>query len=122
MLVRLRHQALALIGCMVLLLAVAACGETQPPTPTPSPADEHIAKGKDHNRKGDYRKAIESYDEAIRLNPQDAIAYNSRGNAYAGLGQYERAIPGKSRIMPAIGNVFPSDLGVVKEKQSWTLE
>jgi hypothetical protein len=35
---------------------------------------------------------IEQYDEAIRLDPQDAKAYDNRGNAYASLGQYERAI------------------------------
>jgi tetratricopeptide (TPR) repeat protein len=88
----LRHKALAFFGCMVLLLAAAACGDTQPPTPTPSPADEHIARGKDHDRKGDYRKAIESYNEAIRLNPEHADAYSRRGNSYYRLTEYTRAI------------------------------
>ena len=35
---------------------------------------------------------IQDYDEAIRLDPQDAIVYNNRGYAYGKLGQYERAI------------------------------
>ena len=33
-------------------------------------------------RKGEHGKAIADYSEAIRLNPSDAIAYNSRGSAY----------------------------------------
>ena len=37
-------------------------------------------------------RAIEEYDEAIRLNPNDAIAYKNRGTAYRNLGQFERAI------------------------------
>ena len=40
----------------------------------------------------DYRRAIQDYDEAIRLDPQAALAYHNRGLAYGTLGQYERAI------------------------------
>lgn len=41
---------------------------------------------------GQYQRAVEDYDQAIRLNPQDATAYSNRGAAYRGLGQHERAI------------------------------
>ena len=37
-------------------------------------------------------RAIEDFDEAIRLNPEDADAYYNRGVAYGDLGQYEREI------------------------------
>jgi tetratricopeptide (TPR) repeat protein len=36
--------------------------------------------------------AIEDYDEAIRLNPNDAEAYFNRGNAYHNLNKKKRAI------------------------------
>ena len=39
-----------------------------------------------------YKRAIQDYAEAIRLDPQNASAYNNRGSAYDDLGQYERAI------------------------------
>ena len=42
--------------------------------------------------KGKYRKAIQHYDEAIRINPQDADAYNNRGNAKFALGLHRDAI------------------------------
>ena len=42
--------------------------------------------------KGKYREAIQHYDEAIRINPQDADAYNNRGNAKFALGLYRDAI------------------------------
>jgi lipoprotein NlpI len=42
--------------------------------------------------KGDYDKAIQDYDQAIRLKPDFAGAYNNRGNAYSGKGEYDRAI------------------------------
>jgi tetratricopeptide (TPR) repeat protein len=42
--------------------------------------------------KEDYIKAIETCKQAIRIDPNDAIAYNNLGNAYAGLGLYKEAI------------------------------
>ena len=41
---------------------------------------------------GEYQRAIEDLDEAIRLDPQAAIAYNNRSAAYRPLGEYQRAI------------------------------
>ena len=38
------------------------------------------------------RRAIVDYDEAIRLQPDLAYAYNNRGAAYADLGRYAEAI------------------------------
>lgn len=37
-------------------------------------------------------RAIQDYDQAIRLNPQDYFAFYSRGDAYNDKGQYDRAI------------------------------
>lgn len=39
-----------------------------------------------------YKAALVSYNQALRLNPRDAVTYNNRGNAYDGLGHYRRAI------------------------------
>ena len=38
------------------------------------------------------QRAIEDYDQAIRLHPQDALACNNRGAAYNKPGEYDRAI------------------------------
>ena len=40
----------------------------------------------------DLEQAIADYSRAIELNPQDATAYNNRGNAYAQFQNYEQAI------------------------------
>ena len=40
----------------------------------------------------DVEQAQESYTQALKLNPDIAIAYNNRGNAYSYLGNYEQAI------------------------------
>ena len=41
---------------------------------------------------GEYRRAIEDFDQALRLDPGDAIAYYNRGSLYSELGEHRRAI------------------------------
>ena len=55
-------------------------------------AFHQVASGMDHYKRGRYDRAIADYDEAIRLNPQYAIAFHQRGCAYATIKQYDRAI------------------------------
>lgn len=38
-----------------------------------------------------YDRAIADFNEAIRIDPQSAFAYFSRGNAYSDNGDYDRA-------------------------------
>ena len=51
----------------------------------------YINRGVSYADLGEYERAIEDYDEAIRLDPQSARAYINRGNAYDGLGKSEEA-------------------------------
>ena len=83
MLVGMRHTVLAL-GCVVVAL-VMACGGT-------SPAEEYLRKGNDYVLSDGYEKAVQEYDEAIRLDPQHEDAYSNRGIAYGRLDQHERAV------------------------------
>lgn len=46
-----------------------------------------------------FDKAIEDFDEAIKLNPNYATAYNNRGYAYDDLKQYEKAIEDYNRAI-----------------------
>ncbi len=52
----------------------------------------HLRLGNAAYESGEYERAIQDLDEAIRLDPQYAFAYNNRGIAYRLLGQYNRAI------------------------------
>jgi tetratricopeptide (TPR) repeat protein len=83
---------------------------------SPNSADAMLLKGKAYNNVGNayvgagqYQQAVESYDEAIRLNPGYALAYNNRGGAYVQLGQYEKAIVdygAATRINPLYANAY----------------
>ena len=48
---------------------------------------------------GQYQLAIEDYDKAIQLDPEDAMAYYNRGVAYKELGRYHRAIEDYDRVI-----------------------
>ena len=84
MLAGMRHKTVLLLGLVLLVMVTAACSL--------SPAETAFNRGRDYSEQGDHENAIEAYDEAIRLNPQSAKAYNNRGIAYGELSQYERAI------------------------------
>jgi tetratricopeptide (TPR) repeat protein len=49
-------------------------------------------RGLAYVKKGEYDRAIQDYDEAIRLDPNFAKAFNNRGAAYAAKGENDRAI------------------------------
>jgi len=51
-----------------------------------------INQGNEKSDRGDYDGAIADYTEAIRLDPNNARAYNSRGWTYALKGDYDQAI------------------------------
>ena len=49
-------------------------------------------RGVAYRRKGEYDRALQDYEQAIQLNPDNANAYNNRGIIYRIKGDYERAI------------------------------
>ena len=69
---RMGRKAVLALGCVLLVAVTAACSEDVNPTD----------QGMTYLEQGDYRKAIDAFDEAIKLDPQDAIAYYNRGVAY----------------------------------------
>ena len=54
--------------------------------------DEATKQGNLLRDKGDFDGAIAAYTEGIRLNPQNAQPYSSRGQAYLRKGELDRAI------------------------------
>jgi tetratricopeptide (TPR) repeat protein len=55
-------------------------------------ADDYNAQGVDWHHKGDYDKAIASYNQALTINPNHADAYNNRGLAWAKKGAFDKAL------------------------------
>jgi Tfp pilus assembly protein PilF len=64
-------------------------------TATPTPAtgtNAYLESGRDALRKRNYDEAISDFTEAIRLDPNYALAYLYRGGAYDSKGNHEKAI------------------------------
>ncbi|MGO9112773.1 MAG: tetratricopeptide repeat protein [Thermoguttaceae bacterium] len=55
-------------------------------------AADYINRGNAYYEKGEYDKAIDSFNEAIRLAPKDAFAYGNRGNVWERKREYDKAI------------------------------
>ena len=49
-------------------------------------------RGTAYSDKGQHDRAIEDFDQAIKLDPSDADVFNNRGTAYSDKGQHDRAI------------------------------
>jgi tetratricopeptide (TPR) repeat protein len=49
-------------------------------------------RGLAYDRKGEYDRAVEDYDQAIRLNTNYSDAFYNRGSTYRNMGEYDRSI------------------------------
>ncbi len=69
-------------------------GVTPPPqkVATAPKADDFFIQGVDKQEKGDKQAAIDNYNQAIKINPNYAEAYNNRGNVRNDLGDKQAAI------------------------------
>ena len=57
-----------------------------------SPTADYVRRGQQKVGEGNFEGAIADYAEAIRINPNDAEAFNSRAFAYFSLKQYSKAV------------------------------
>jgi tetratricopeptide (TPR) repeat protein len=82
-----------LLVCL-LLVGVVGCwkSESNKAISKPDKAEAERNKGVDVFDLKGWATAIACYNEAIRINPDYAAAYNNRGYAYALLKEYDTAI------------------------------
>lgn len=56
------------------------------------PAEQAKAKGNDFFKKKNFDEALNSYEEAIKINPSEALYYNNKAAAYIELNDFESAL------------------------------
>jgi|YelNatPaOPRAMG01_1025707.scaffolds.fasta_scaffold98468_1 tetratricopeptide (TPR) repeat protein len=93
-----KQSTVASVSSSLISTAAPSSAETvnQEPVQPASPDAFYFMKNAynlcDSGRCSDPEKAIEYLNQAIKLRPDLAEAYNNRGNAYSDLKQYERAL------------------------------
>ena len=86
----------------VLVLLFVGCATEKPVEKTPPPqetAETYFKRGVESSQKGDYRKAISEYNQAIDVNPEFVVAYLNRGYSHSRMGELEKAIADYSKAI-----------------------
>lgn len=91
---------LALRGSFVRPEVSVPSPKAQPPLAPTSPEmasrsntkEEWFSVGMNHRKAKRYEEALAAFDQAIRLDPRDANAYNNKGNALNALKRHEEAL------------------------------
>lgn len=116
---------------LLVLIGVAGCITLgvgawflQSPKPVNNAEQKLYQDGLNKYDAGNYEGAIEDFNQAIELDPRNALAYNRRGDAYYRLGDYEQAQADSSQAIllnPQDANAYYdrgfafSELGKYKE-------
>ena len=75
-------------------------------------ADDYFSLGMEFHQRGGFQKALDAYDQAIKLNPRgDASVYNNRGNAKYALGDKMGAIADYSKSIELFPHLFTAYYG-----------
>ncbi|HEX2640881.1 MAG TPA: tetratricopeptide repeat protein, partial [Pyrinomonadaceae bacterium] len=80
-------RVLLMLLAALLLAAGAGSADAQDETPTAETAVTLFNQGQDAHEKGDLQKAIELYQDALKILPEFPEAEYQRGNALVSLGQ-----------------------------------
>ena len=84
-----KKKTFLFLAAAAVLLAVSCNKATTWKQTTPKTAEGYYFKGFGYLENGDYDSAIEAFTQAIKLDPNFAMAYNSRGNVYANTNAWE---------------------------------
>ncbi|MBN3897304.1 MAG: tetratricopeptide repeat protein [Nostoc sp. NOS(2021)] len=120
------HKKLLLVltgiaGCITLGIGAWFL---QLPKPASDAQQKLYQEGVNKYDAGNYEGAVKDFNQVIELDPQNALAYNRRGDAYYRLGDYEQAQADSSQAIllnPQDGNAYFdrgfafSELGKYKE-------
>ena len=82
----------------------------------------HNNRGNAYTAKGDYERAIEDFDDAIKLDPTHAKPFNNRGVAYLRKGEYDLAIESLDeaiKLDPNYGGAFANRAGIYLKKNEY---
>jgi tetratricopeptide (TPR) repeat protein len=86
-----KRMAIHIICSICLIYATSSIADVK--------TSSWVEKGVALVMEGKHNEAIEAFNKAIELNPQDAVAYNNRGAAYGQTGNYKQQIEDSTKAL-----------------------
>ncbi len=101
-------------------VAASAWGVTSTPTPDSSLTTlDYVAQGEAYLEQGDYERAIATFSEAIRLDPDYTKAYLGRGYAYYLQGENDLALADLNKYVRLAGeNADPDIIALIEQLEA----
>ncbi|WP_017295451.1 serine protease [Geminocystis herdmanii] len=85
--------------------------------------DEYLNRAKDYYEQGEYEKAIDEYNQALKINPNFAESYFYRGSTYGTINKYDNAISDLNqalKINPTFAHAYLSRGIIYANQQQYT--
>ncbi len=87
-----KQKSLIFIAVLALLVAAACTPGAAGLAPTTTAGFDHYVQGLRLETQQQFQQAVNEFSQAISANPQNALAFYARGNAYGALGMQDKAI------------------------------
>ncbi len=87
-----KQKSLIFIAVLALLVAAACTPGAAGLAPTTTAGFDHYVQGLRLETQQQFQQAVNEFSQAISANPQNALAFYARGNAYGMLGMQDKAI------------------------------
>ena len=96
-----QKAASLILVSLLIMLSLSMCGEAKP-------AEDYLRRGNELSFSGEFEQAVDEYEQALKLEPENVDLLSNLGVAYYNLGQLDKAIDQYSKAI----EIAPGDADI----------